>query len=61
MTSTEISEVTKLIREIRSKLNEIERKLGKSPSQKFSFPINKISASPRKRNPYRNSENNGNQ
>ena len=58
MTTSEISNVTRLIKDIRNKLNEIERLMGKSPKGKFTYPVNNQLPSLRKRNPYRNLDNN---
>jgi len=60
MTNTEIENVKKLIKDIKNKLNEIERVIDKSPRKKYSFPQNTQQASPRKRIVYRDSDNNPN-
>lgn len=60
MTTTEIAEVKKLIKDIKNKLNEIERAIDKSPRKKYSFQVNTQTPSPRKRNVYRDTENNMN-
>ena len=59
MTSTEIANVTKLIKEIRSKLHEIERIMGKTSGGKFNYVSNHHQVQPpRKRNVYRNRDDN---
>ncbi|MEO6696336.1 MAG: hypothetical protein ABIY50_05935 [Ignavibacteria bacterium] len=58
MTTADISNVKKLIKEIKNKLNELERAIDKTPQKKFGYPTNTQSPSPRKRNVYRDSDNN---
>lgn len=61
MTPAEVANVKKLIKEIRSKLNEIERSIDKTtPRKKYAFPTNTQPPSPRKRIVYRDSDNPGN-
>lgn len=56
MTATEIASVKKLIKEIRSKLYEVEKLIDAAPKNKNHFNANKPPASLRKRSPYRNTE-----
>ncbi len=58
MTSSEITQVKKLIKDIKNKLNEIERTLDKTPGKKYAFPTNTQPPPPRKRIVYRNLDNN---
>jgi len=57
MTTTEIANVKKLIKDIKNKLNEIERVIDKSPRKTYGFQVNTQPPSPRKRNVYRDSDN----
>lgn len=56
MTPAEIANVKKLIREIKSKLYELENAVSKTPQKQFGFPKSGPQAVPRKRNIYRDSE-----
>mgnify|MGYP007089156781 FL=1 len=56
MTATEIASIKKLIKEIRSKLYEVEKLIDTAPKNKNHFNSNKPPTSLRKRSPYRNSE-----
>lgn len=56
MSSAEIAEIKKLIKDIRYKLNEIEKTISKNPKDKNNYPVNNQVYSPRKRNPYRSTE-----
>ena len=66
MTITEIATATKLIKEIKGKLNELERIIGKASTQKLTYNSknqnfnskNHQYPSPRKRNLYQNPDNN---
>jgi len=60
MTPAEIANIKKLIKDIKNKLNEIERAMDKTPRKNYAFPTNTQPPSPRKRIVYRNSDNNSN-
>jgi len=61
MNIPEISAVTKLIKEIKYKLNELEKIIGKTAKAKYTYPVNSSNNTPpRKRNVYNNSEKSGN-
>ncbi len=56
MTDAEIIAVKKLIKEIKSKLYEIEKLMEKNSKDKFHFKTSKPLTASRKRNPFRESE-----
>jgi hypothetical protein len=58
MNIPEISAVTKLIKEIKYKLNELEKIIGKTSKAKYTYPVNRQQPLPRKRNVYQNNDNN---
>lgn len=57
MTASEISNIKKIIKEIRNKLYEVEKLIDKNPKNMTHFHPNKATVPPsRKRNPYRSAE-----
>lgn len=56
MTSAEISNIKKIIKEIRSKLYEVEKLIEKNQKDRNHFNSNKPLTSLRKRSPYRNTD-----
>ncbi len=62
MNIPEISAATKLIKEIKYKLNELEKIIGKVSKAKYTYPMNndRHQSPPRKRNVYNSSDNNHN-
>ncbi|HMQ68929.1 MAG TPA: hypothetical protein PKA90_07935 [Ignavibacteria bacterium] len=55
MNIPEISAASKLIKEIKFKLNELEKIIGKAAKDKYTYPVNNQNP-PRKRNIYKNSD-----
>lgn len=61
MNIQETTTVTKLIKEIKYKLNELEKLVGKTTKAKYTYPMNNHNqqqSPPRKRNVYQNSDGN---
>ncbi|MBS1516869.1 MAG: hypothetical protein JSS91_02150 [Bacteroidetes bacterium] len=56
MKTHEVSNIKKLIKEIKYKLNEIEKLIDKNPKGKKIYPVNDQVIAPRKRNPYSSSD-----
>ena len=57
MNIQENSDAVKLIKEIRNKLNELERMIGKKTTANYTYPMNNQQHTPpRKRNVYNNSD-----
>ena len=58
MNIPEVNAASKLIKEIKHKLNELEKIIGKTAKAKYTYPVNNDHQSPpRKRNVYQNSGN----
>jgi hypothetical protein len=56
LTTQEISNLKSLIKDVRYKLNEIERAIERTQKEKNNFRTNKITPASRKRDPYRQPE-----
>jgi len=56
MTSSEIANIKKIIKEIRNKLYEVEKLIDKNPKDRLHFNTSKPAPPSRKRNPYRNTD-----
>ncbi|HQY19798.1 MAG TPA: hypothetical protein PK294_01885 [Ignavibacteria bacterium] len=57
MNIQENSDAVKLIKEIRNKLSELERMIGKKTTANYTYPMNNQQHTPpRKRNVYKNSD-----
>lgn len=61
MNIPEVSAAAKLIKDIKFKLNELEKLIGKAAKDKYTYPSNNQQQPPRKRNRFQNIDNkNGN-
>lgn len=58
MNIPEISEASKLIKDIKFKLSQLEKIIGKAAKDKYTYPVNNQHQPPRKRNVYKNTDNN---
>jgi hypothetical protein len=62
MNLPEISAASKIIKDIKFKLNELEKIIGKAAKDKYTYPVNNQNHPPRKKKSYKNISNtvNGN-